>query len=837
MLATEPGGFIGLSRPDALAGSMLNRLLAVCALAVVFVGSLLVSTHQAYADDLVAAIPNFDRDVLPFFQNHCIRCHGPADQSGDFRMDTLSRDVGGAAAKRWRDVMERISAGEMPPEDEPKRPSAEEAQQVLEWLSARIKEGESARLAKRDRVSFHRLSREEYAHTVYDLLGVHYDVADPGAFDPDPEWQGFERIGSVMSLSASHVDKYMAAAEAILAEAFPVKEPTPFVVRKSALDLRGGPTQQEIEKLKATGLADKVRVDLWPGHDLQGGRPGPGRSFEVSGVYRVRVQLSGLKPPGGRAPHLAFYADRVDRMLFEQDIIAPEDKPTVVEFEAHLPAGGHSFQLTNAVPGPSNLPRSGRSGRKPFFSIADGRIPWQLKLTDEDGQPLYPFLIVDWVEWEGPIISSEERERRDGYLPPEKGNIDQVRASLTRFAQRAFRRPLVEGEIDKYVHLVESEIAAGAEFFAAVKTGMLAILSSKDFYYIVEGSPDALRAALNDWELASRLSYFLWSTMPDEELFQLARDGRLHEPDVLRQQVGRMLADPKAERFAESFSHQWLQLGRVGMFPPDSKLYPDYEPYLEQSMIGETQAFFRHVLDENLSLREFLHSDWTMVNPRLAMHYGMTIPEGDAFHHVKLTPEDHRGGMLTHASVLSLSSDGTRHRPVHRGVWLSEVIFGLTPPPPPANVDPIEPNPVDAPKATIRMKLDAHKHDANCASCHRKIDPLGLAFDHYDAIGRWRTVERVAAGVGADPAVDASGELPDGRSFRDHVEFQQLMLDDVDRFGHAFVEKLATYALRRTMTVDDREDLDAVAALAREHDYRLRDIVETLILSDLFQKR
>lgn len=421
-------------------------------------------------------------------------------------------------------------------------------------------------------------------------------------------------------------------------------------------------------------------------------------------------------------------------------------------------------------------------------------------------------------------------------MPSEEGNLEQLRTSLGAMAKRAFRRALYPGEVDSYVAIVKSEIAAGESFKNAVKSAMTAILCSKSFLFIAEGDENVDRQTLNDWEIAARLSYLLWSTMPDTELFTLAVEGKLRDRGELKRQFARMLADPRAERFTSSFPAQWLHLRKVGRFPPDKKIYPNYDDHLERSMVGETQAFFGEVLQEGLSLREFIDSDWSMVNPRLAKFYKMPGVSKDEFQRVSLTPETHRGGLLTHASVLSLTSDGTRHRPVHRGAWLSETIFGKTPPPPPANVDPIEPNPVDAPKATLRMKLMAHTHDASCASCHRKIDPLGLAFDHYNAIGEWRTHEKVE-GTGADPPVDASGQLPDGRKFANAEEFKQLLLDDLDAFNETFVEKLAIYGLRRTVTFEDRDELKVIAEASREKDYRLRDIVEAFVLSDLFQKR
>ena len=402
---------------------------------------------------------------------------------------------------------------------------------------------------------------------------------------------------------------------------------------------------------------------------------------------------------------------------------------------------------------------------------------------------------------------------------------------------RAWRRPPTTADVDRFMTLFDSERQSGENPRSAYLAAMAGVLTSRNFYYIVEGSADAQREQINDWELASRLSYFLWSSMPDDELFERAARGELHKPEVLQQQIQRMLAAPQSSRFAEAFSRQWLQLHRVGQFPPDQELYPDYDKWLEQSMIRETTGVFGEVFSKNLSIREFLSSDWTVMNSRLAMHYGIDMPAQAGFHRVALGPADHRGGVLTHASILSLTSDGTRHRPVHRGVWVSEAIFGRTPPPPPPNVEPLEPTPSDKPKATIRDQLQAHATHAICASCHRRIDPLGFAFDNYDAIGRWRTREKVPGGVGEDPLVNASGTFPNGRSYDSPEEFKQLLTGDLDRFAEAFVEQLATFALRRVMTIDDAALIQAIAAASRQDDYQLRTLVEQLVMSELFLKR
>ncbi|HYG77659.1 MAG TPA: DUF1592 domain-containing protein [Planctomycetota bacterium] len=778
---------------------------------------------------------DFDKHIQPFLNAHCIRCHGEKKQKGEFRLDTLSRDfANGGSAMRWADVMDRLSSGEMPPEEEDK-PKPEESARIVEWLSGRLKEGETARMAKRERVTFHKLTREEYANTVFDLLGVRYDAADPTGLPEDPNWHGFERIGSVLSLSPAHVEKYYAAAESILAEAFPPKKPEVVVTRWTPLDIRGGPDKK---KLAEQGLLDKVRLDVWPGSTFTG-QPGSVKDLNLpaSGEYKVRIKLSGMKPPNGRAPRVAIYAVDLDRMLFEQDVVAPEDQPVTLEFRAHLTAGKHVIRMTNEAPGPSNLPRAGRNDpKRPFFSIKDGRPPWQTKLTDEAGVPILPFLIVDYVEWEGPVLDSWPTLAQKEF-PIENTEVSKARETITKFAERAFRRPVKPAEIDRFVALLESEMKSGEKMDAALKTALLAIMCAKDFFYIVEGSADTNARKINDWELASRLSYFLWSTMPDAALLEAARAGTLHKPDVLRAQVARMLGDARIARFTESFPHQWLQLRLVGMFPPDKKLYPSYDDYLRKSMVGETTSFFHEVLSKNLSLREFLDSNWTMMNARLAEHYLISGVNEEKFQRVALNKEHQRGGLLTQASVLMLTSDGTRHRPVHRGKWVLEAIIGKPPPPPPANVKPIETTPPTQPKATLRQKLDAHKSDANCAACHRKIDPLGFAFDNYDAIGRWRTEEVVSDGKGANPKIDASGELIDGRKFTDAASFKQLLMQDIDKFNAAFVEKLATYALRRTMTFDDRAALAKIAQQSKAADYKVAQIVEALVLSELFQQR
>ena len=472
-------------------------------------------------------------------------------------------------------------------------------------------------------------------------------------------------------------------------------------------------------------------------------------------------------------------------------------------------------------------------------------------MFDGEGNGIFSTVILDWIEWEGPLVSEAERSRRADVLPPDEATDEVVADHLQRFAERAWRRPVKKEELKDYLETYRVEREAGEKATDAYRIALQSVLTSRNFIYLVEGEPET-RERLTDLELASRLSYFLWSSMPDDDLLSAARSGSPGTTDfqsvdsekrrtemsvVLQREVDRMLTDSRINRFIDDFSRQWLQLHRVGMFPPDRKLYPGYDDWLETSMRAEPVEYFREMFATNLPIEGFLDSDWTMANARLCDFYGLPEPKTGGFQRVSLQPEDHRGGLLTMGAVLGLTSDGTRHRPVHRGVWLSEAIFNRTPPPPPANVDPIEPIPPQGNKITIRQRIEAHAKNASCAACHRNIDPLGLAFDQYDAIGQWRTREHVPTGVGEDPLVDASGVMPDGRAFTDSDQFKRLLLEDRDQFAQAFIEHLCTYALRRVLTVDDRDDIQAIVGEAKKNQYRIKDMVRAVAMSDLMQQR
>ena len=838
-----------------------------------FLGYLAVETPGFAAQPPSSEV---NRVVKPFFAKYCVQCHGANLQKGGIRLDTLGHDFAApAAAMHWADVMERMNASEMPPKGS-LQPAPKELAAIADWITSQLKEADADQKAGLgEKVAFRRLTREEYRNTIRDLLGVTVDVADPTGLPEDPDWQGFERIGSVLTISPAHIEKYLAAAEAALNEALPSGlQPARDQVRWTPFDLRGSSVRDQFLARENVG---RVRADIVPNNGANG-TPGENQRLEIktAGEYSVRLKLSALRPAGGIPPRVSVYAADLGRTLFEQDVEAPEDRPITIEFRTHLPVGTHQIRIINAVPGPNPEAASSRpDGAHPFTDL-HRRQPWQIKLTGDDFKPLVPFILLDSVEWEGPMFPSWPTPAyRQIFFRGDGAAKDSAyaRQILARFAGRAYRRPAQQGEVDRLVGLFDRSQQLGDNFEASVRTALLAALCSKSFLFLVEGqqtasaAPSASGSAriqnvslpaahkttglmlhstsatfstaslLTDWEIASRLSYFLWSTMPDARLLELARGGKLRQPAVLRAEAQRMMADKRSNAFANSFPRQWLQLRRVGMFPPDRKLYPDYDDYLEKSMVDETTAFFHEVMTYNLDIGQFLDSDWTMLNWRLAAHYNIAGVEGEAFQRHALKPEDHRGGLLTQAAILSLTSDGTRHRPVHRGKWILESMLGKAPPPPPANVPALKTSLPHEAKMSLRAKLEAHRSDPNCAACHRKIDPLGLAFDNYDAIGHWRTVEAVTDGAGANPTLDPGGVLPDGRKFADAATLKKLMLADKDKFATAFTEKLATYALRRAMTFGDRARLQRITVQSKSDGYKLASLVQTLVTSDLFQRR
>jgi hypothetical protein len=409
-------------------------------------------------------------------------------------------------------------------------------------------------------------------------------------------------------------------------------------------------------------------------------------------------------------------------------------------------------------------------------------------------------------------------------------NQKRVRMVLERFLPRAYRRPVSSEEIDRLMIFAQLSLAQEGESFIRPKSTyapLRAVLCSPYFLYRIEQDPPQGTAPISECELASRLSYFLWSSMPDDELFDLAEKNQLRAN--LEEQVRRMLKDPKARALTENFAEQWLHLAALKKAAPDPKLFPDFDEPLRQAMREETERFVEHVIEQDRSIMEFLDADYTFLNERLARHYGIEGVSGEEFRLAKLDPAQHRGGLLTQASILTLTSPPTRTSPVKRGAWVLQTLFNDPPDPPPADVPPLEAKSAVV-SGTVRQVLEAHRANAQCAGCHSKIDPFGLALENFDAIGAWRTKE-------AQFSIDASGTFPDGKSYRDLAEFRALLDARKDDFRKALVEELLIYGLGRGLDYPDRSAVRSICASAAEKEDRFSGVILAIVNSDLFQKR
>jgi cytochrome c553 len=769
----------------------------------------------------IALAENSFATARAFLNEHCISCHGAKKQKGGLRLDTLAGKFSDPAERElWVNAMDQINSGEMPPEEKP-RPPAAQLRATADWIAAQVRAAEAARGGG---VALRRLTRSEYAASIRDLLGVPFD---PIAFPPDEKRHGFDRIGSSLTFSTAYLEQTLLAARTVLDRAI-VNGPRPQVKK---MRVEGEEIMHPDLANKATLAKKRHRIVLrtregngYPDVTAEGeaaalrsiGVRLPGLPGSGPGQYRVKARVWGVPfqnaTPRARLTYPQLGSSARASVVF--DVTGTPEQPQ--EWEAILPmqvgqSGKFELEFFNDT----------RSGRHAGGELRRRRA----EKVREPLPALYaPQVFLDYLEVEGPIHDQWPPASHAGiFFRGDAATEDDAyaREILARFCRRAFRRPVQDTDLAPLLALYKARKREGATFLTSVKAALGGALCSADFLYHIEDTP-----TLTAHQLAARLSFFLWKSIPDPELDRLADSGELLQPATLRAQTERMLADEKVRRFLDDFATQWLQLDRIGQFPPDPKLFPGYDDTLEEAMGEEARAFFREVFARDLDVREFLASDWTFANERLAQHYGIPGIRGSKLRRVALRPEQRRGGLLTMAGILSLSSDGTRQRPVHRGVWVLENILNRPPAPPPPNVPEIEPNVPGSAQLSVRARLEKHRSLESCATCHAKLDPHGLAFENYDAIGRWRDTEGARA-------IDASGELPGGRKFANAADYKALLLAEHTAFTRALVEKLALYATGRELTLADRPHL---AQMERADASRptLRAFVTRLIASPVF---
>ena len=818
----------------------------------------------------------FRTTVAPFIKAHCAKCHGAPrqkDQKGrtgkkdQVRLDDLDGDlIHGKDRKTWSDVAERLAAGEMPPKSEA-RPPASGVRQVLDWIARETKKAENQQASgPSPAVGLRRLNRAEYANTLADLLHVRFPFGD-GPLDvlpPDGSAHGFDKVGSALTIDPSLLGQYVTMARRV-ADAAIVSGPPPVPSRRRRFEL------EETARSDAIGYQcrephvvcrphDVVLMDkslrTWDYLRLD---PTKALSVPANGEYTLRVRMSADLGARGE-PLVVQLLWPGETVIAEWTLTREDTRPRI--FEVTLPiktAGkdldGPSIQLVNgtsfflfnhrALAFQGEADRASAAGELEKAQKLLGLAKAEGAASPERPNPAardrtrLPKLMIDWIELEGPHVGAwPPLSHREVFFegPSAVKDLAYARRIFQRLLFRAYRRPVTPTDVDAATREVERELAAGETFEEAMKVGLAYVLASPKFLYLVESSVTGAPRALDDFELASRLSYFLWSSMPDGELFDLASAHRLRAPGVLEAQVRRMLRDDRARGLVEGFAGSWLQASKFAGIQPNRQIYPEWDGALEAAVKREPLAFFAEVVRGDLSILNFLDSDFAMLNERLARHYGIPGVAGPQLRRVALPADSHRGGLLGQAGILSIGSDGTRTLPVRRAAWVLDALYDSPPPPPPPNVREVEPN-LDGRQLTVRQRLLAHQKVESCAACHRKIDAYGLGLESYDAVGAWRTRQNGEEfGPAGDkaPPIDSSGTLPDGRSFRTTAELRALVRADRARFCRAFARKMLTYALGRAVEPSDARTLDALEAALREHDYRISALVTAIVESAPF---
>lgn len=738
----------------------------------------------------------------------CADCHMGGATEGNLDLDALPTDLSDAETRRrWVVLFDRVHDGEMPPSDA--EPFGDgDRERLLASLGVAIHRADAAE----QEVVLRRLNRVEYENTVNDLFGIDVEVA--ADFPADATRDGFDNNGEALSMSAELVETYLTTADRVLDSVLGTAE------RPESVSV-----DTEVRDLVHHNMYDKwyKLLDIDGGTVIYSSNYGAGSQLNLfkapsDGRYRVRLTAS------------AYQSEEPVLMQVQAGVLTRSGSKRLVGF-FDVPPEGRVVEFVEPFrTGDSIYPRPyGLLGNISNFLQRDYR---REKLLKYDGRGLK----IDRVEIEGPIDEwpPASRGRLLGTVDAGMAKANDAREIFARLLPRAFRRPVAPDELSNYMEKVAALMNEGRSFEEALRWTLRAMLCSAEFLFIEE--PADQNNEIDDFALASRLSYFLWSSMPDKELFDLARNGELSDPATLRQQTERMLANPRSQSLVTNFAEQWLDLREIDATSPDTKLYPDFDEYLQHSMVAETRAFVETVLRENLSVREFIDSDWVTVNERLAKHYGLNDRAdklGVDVEKLSLPDDSVRGGLMTQASILKITANGANTSPVIRGVWMLENLMGIHPPPPPPNIPAVVPDVSGA--NTLRELLAAHRGDVSCDSCHRKIDPPGFALEEFDAVGGWRDSYQFQGSRKLLP-VDSSGQTPRGESFNNVRDYKRLLLGEIDQVTAGLADKLLTYGTGRSMGFSDRGDIDAIVASIADSGYRFGDLIHAVVASPAFRK-
>jgi mono/diheme cytochrome c family protein len=791
--------------------------------------------------------PAFDQAVWPYFAKNCATCHNAQTRAGALDLQSLRHPNSVTRSREtWENILRKIKNGEMPPKGSP-RPNEAERKATLQRIEAEFDRVDRSAPVNPGNLTAHRLNRAEYNNTIRDLLGVNFRPADD--FPQDDSGYGFDNNGDVLSLSPSQMEKYVAAAEKVARTAIFGPEPLQSTLvhheasGRHLVDITTVPASYD-----ATGLI--LPNSLHAMH-----------RFPVDGEYLFRFGLNGVRPLGSEALHLGLWIDGRQVQALDIDTegsaaFSPDRQDfsgRTQDFRARVTAGDHWVAATilrmyEGLPPACGGPNpSMKHITPPVFKTPPGLPPERLaefkkrfearqneKVPTNDARISYLDIGGPYLQAKGPSEATLRKIFVCGHL--HGGHTpDCTRKIVANLARRAFRRPVTPPEIDRLTSLVTMARKNGDSYEEGISLAVEGILVSPHFLYRIERDPPKTGQdtthLISQYELATRLSFFLWSSMPDDELRACADRQTLRKPEVLAAQMRRMLKDPRSHALAENFAGQWLQFRALESFKPDKDRFPDFDDYLRMSMRQETERFFDSIVREDRSILDLLVGKYTYLNERLASFYGIPGVVGPEFRRVDLSGTP-RAGVLTQASVLAVTSYPNRTSPVLRGKWILENILNAPPPAPPPGVPNLDVAAVGK-EMSLRQQLEEHRKNPTCAACHARMDPLGFGLENFDAIGEWRTTD-------GKIAIDSSGSLPDGRSFHGPGGLRIILQADRDAFAGCVTAKLLTYALGRGLERYDRPTVTEITKHLAAHDYHdsnFSNLVLEIVTSKPFQMR
>ncbi|MGB7346561.1 MAG: DUF1592 domain-containing protein [Pirellulaceae bacterium] len=787
-----------------------NRL-GVFFAVIVFVASVSATQTFAAPPELTSA----------FLRQNCVDCHEGESAEAGFDIAKVKPDLSDHQAMAdWIKMVDRVNSGEMPPADFGEVEAKEKSQFVTEvgqWLGSFQKHSH----AEHGRVQARLLTNKQLERTLQDLLAVEIPLAS--LMPEEQRTEGFTNIAEAQSIShfqlATHLQVVDAALDAAFARA--TVERAPYRKTFSAEQLcRDNQRRRCREPERLDGKAV-----VWTGGPIFYGRL-PMTTARVGSWYRFTFIASALKSPKDHGVWCSVRTGRCTSgapLLTSVGSFEATSEPKTMTFEAWVPEG-HMLEIR---PADATLKKGRFEGGQVGAGEGSPQNISGLALHSMEVEQIFPGGDVDRVRelLFGKGVKFSQADRRGRVAPQYKQLPQDAAQQLRRFARRAFRRPVDEQQLQPYLKLLRQSIVDGEAPAQALQAAYRAILCSPRFMYFTEAPGE-----LDDYAIASRLSYLLWNSMPDWQLFSAANEGKLRDPAEIANQVDRMLKTRRGQTFVADFCDHWLDLIDINFTEPDRKMYGDFDVVVQDAMVAETRQYVQSMINRDAPVSELVKSQHTYLNSRLARYYGIDGIDGDELQHVTLTNDSHRGGLLTQGAILKVTANGTNTSPVLRGVWLADRILGTPIPPPPANVPAIEPDIRGA--KTIREMLAKHRESDACASCHRKIDPAGFALEHFDAAGKWR--DQYFRGKGRKLPIESADVLHDGRSFKDFDEFRDLVAAKPQPLARNFAEKLIVYGTGASIQYSDREAVEQIVQQNRSNKYGVRSLLKSVVTSPVF---